>query len=54
MVQSMQGQYVEQVSLQYESEPAQYVDQYVVATNDHEAKVIFIFYTFRFIYPANK
>ena len=43
MVQSMQGQYVEQVSLQYESEPAQYVDQYVVATNDHEAKVIFHF-----------
>ena len=42
MVQSMQGQYVEQVSLQYESE-SQYVDQYVVATNDHEAKVIFHF-----------
>lgn len=34
-----QGQYVEQVALQYtESEP-QYVEQYVVATNDHEAKV---------------
>ena len=34
-----QGQYVEQVALQYESEP-QYVEQYVVATNDNEAKVI--------------
>ena len=33
-----QGQYVEQVALQYESEP-QYVKQYVVATNDNEAKV---------------
>ena len=42
----MQGQYVEQVALQYtESEP-QYVEQYVVATNDHEAKVMFHFCTF--------
>ena len=36
----MQGQFVEQVALQYESEP-QYVEQYVVATNEHEAKVMF-------------
>jgi len=33
-----QGQYVEQVALQYETEP-QYVEQYVVATNDNEAKI---------------
>ena len=36
---SHKGQYVEQVALQYETEP-QYVEQYVVATNDNEAKVI--------------
>ena len=43
----MQGQYVEQVALQYtETEPAQYVtEQYVVqATNEQEAKVIFHFF----------
>ena len=34
----VQGQFVEQVGLQFESEP-QYVEQYVVATNEHETKV---------------
>merc|ERR1719400_1570237 len=34
-----QGQFVEQVGLQFESEP-QYVEQYVVATNEHETKVV--------------
>merc|ERR1712012_49813 len=33
-----QGQFVEPVGLQFESEP-QYVEQYVVATNEHETKI---------------
>ena len=35
---TIQGQFVEPVGLQFESEP-QYVEQYVVATNEHETKV---------------
>ena len=41
----VQGQFVEPVGLQFESEP-QYVEQYVVATNEHETKVKISSYNF--------
>ena len=42
----VQGQFVEPVGLQFESEPQYVEQQYVVATNEHETKVKVFSYKF--------